>query len=429
MKKINKALFASFMALLLGTTGCGTHSTQTEVDPLLAKYNTIQKILIDTANAAQIPQKNDFSKNKMSPSIKIEKAEESNEGEVPSFWGIEFEEGESSPELKSFVYPVAGATAVIESLLQHGYGNLDITNKICFIENDSHMSTLRVSYLEEYKNLVMVDYYLDLSDGINLTFVICNEPNNEYVLLGSPLEWDKGNFGFDYEKLNKGYSGFGDFRDVSIEEKFDTILASNELEEQGYSMDPIKFWKKVYDNDGGIIPFDSLTYDENNENHILLNNLPKFGYLGWETLNDSYFALHRDIPEGYFNFAYEVNDGVYIETGSIAYQDEPYSGVALNRIPDDVTRIEQCGFYYALEIPATCEYINLDCLSKCEYLFVRGNEVNENLKSMLEESSLNIHILCQDEYLDVYGMLTPSAPHSQQVENNELYGHIHDKKH
>ena len=62
MKKINKALFASFMALLLGTTGCGTHSTQTEVDPLLAKYNTIQKILIDTANAAQIPQKMIFLK-------------------------------------------------------------------------------------------------------------------------------------------------------------------------------------------------------------------------------------------------------------------------------------------------------------------------------------------------------------------------------
>lgn len=151
----------------------------------------------------------------------------------------------------------------------------------------------------------------------------------------------------------------------------------------------------------------------------MLNNLPKFGYLGWETLNDSYFALHRDIPEEYINFNYKVNGGIYVETGSIAYQDEPHSGVALNRIPDDVTRIEQCGLYYALEIPTTCEYINLDCLSKCEYLFVRGNEVNENLKSMLEENSLNIHILCQDEYLDVYGMLTPSAPHFQQVENNE----------
>lgn len=239
MKKINKALFASFMTLLLGTTGCGTHSTQTEIDPLLAKYNAIQEILIDTANAAQTSQKNDFSKKRMFSSIKMEKTDESNENEVPFWTYAEFEEGDPI-ELKSFIYPVAGATAVIESLLQHGYGNLDITNKICFIENDSHMSTLRISYLEEYENLVMVDYYLDLLDGINLTFVICNEPNNEYVLLTSVLEWDRGIY-FDYEKLNKGSSSWEDTRDVSIKEKLDTVLASNGLEEHGYSMDPIKF--------------------------------------------------------------------------------------------------------------------------------------------------------------------------------------------
>lgn len=429
MKRINKLLYAPFIALLLGITGCGTNSistsdntsstdsTQTEVDPLLAKYNTIQEILIDTANAVKTPEKNAFSKKRMLPSIKKAKTDESKDGENPSYFFAEFEDGEYS-ELKSFIYPISGATAVIESLLQHGYGNLDITNKICFFENDSRMSTLRVSYLEEYKNLVMIDYYFGVD--IDLTAVICNEPDNEYVLLGQPFNWDKGGIYFEYERINKGYSIWNDGRDISVKEKLNEVLASNNVfEKHGYSTDPIEFMKKIYEKDEGGIDFNSLTYDGNNEDHILLKNLPKFGYLGWETLYDSYFVLHRNIPEGYGWQEYKVDKGIYVETSPIAYKDEPYSGVALNRIPDDVTRIEQCGLYYALEVPTTCEYITPECLSKCEYIFVRGNEINEKLKSMLEENNLNIQILCQDEYLDVYGMLTPSAPHFQQVENNE----------
>ena len=267
--------------------------------------------------------------------------------------------------------------------------------------------------MEEYEHLAMVDYYMG---DMFITFIVSNEPNNEYVLLTNPSEWIKGNFYFDYEILNKGYSGWSDDRNISLNEKFDTVLLTTAYVEHEYSMDPINFLLEFYKNEDDIVSFEALTYDENNENHILLNYLPEYGYLGWRTLNDSYFVLHRDIPEGYRDYLYNVNDGIYVEEGSLAYTDEPYSGVALNRIPDDVTRIEKCGLYYALEVPTTCEYITPDCLSKCEYIFVRGDKVNENLASLLSGNNLNIQILCQDEYLDVYGMLMPSTPHNQQVE-------------
>ena len=41
MNKINKLLFTSAITLLLVTTSCGPVKADPEIDPLLAKYNTI----------------------------------------------------------------------------------------------------------------------------------------------------------------------------------------------------------------------------------------------------------------------------------------------------------------------------------------------------------------------------------------------------
>ncbi len=307
----------------------------------------------------------------------------------------DYYDGINEAFIKMCAEPFSEAFGTLESLVQSGYSTLDIFGKYCFVAENR--APLRITLFEENENLLMIDYWN------NYHMVLSKEEGKEYCM-SFYLEGDKIWMNYDTPHSDLTY-----FRaSAPWHEEIDLLIESPKFAECGLSTEPLRIIRDRYIVDGKILPF-AVNYEADKEDHLLLPAL-KEGYLSSSNIANMFMRIHYDYPcFGSPRYTFEIEEGV-LKGGDFD------GNLLVGSLPEGIASIEALSskplpaFLYALEIPGTCESISPDVLKKIkEYLFVRGTERLEGLEAQVAEANPDLKILYADEYMDLYGILVPSA--------------------